>query len=313
MTHRRSAWKSSNDAGGAGGPRRRLDRRRHARLRRRRSGFACRAAHAARLPTGIWPSAIDLPWDCVEIFFGDERFVPPDHPDSNYRMVRETLLAGGIVQPRALLAMPTDGTPESCADAYEEDAAPAIWRLAFWIPAVPLFDLMLLGLGADGHTASLIPGQPVLDENAPLGGAGAAGPRRSAPHPHLSRAGIQPADLFLVAGADKADAVARVRAGDPTLPAGRLRPQGEVIWLARPGGGGRVASLRDRGLCRDRRLPQRRAGGPRRLDRLAVHAALRFRCLFRRPAGRAETWPLADRAAKAKARARSTGAIAATA
>ena len=56
----------------------------------------------------------------MEIFFGDERFVPPDHPDSNYRMVRETLLAGGTVQPRAIFAMPTDGTPESAADAYEE-------------------------------------------------------------------------------------------------------------------------------------------------------------------------------------------------
>ena len=53
-----------------------------------------------------------MPWDCVEIFFGDERFVPPDHPDSNYRMVRETLLAGGTVNPRAVFAMPTDGTPQ---------------------------------------------------------------------------------------------------------------------------------------------------------------------------------------------------------
>src|SRR5580704_14261346 len=57
----------------------------------------------------------DMPWDCAELFFGDERFVPPDHPDSNYRMVRESLLAGGNVRPRLLLAIPTDGTPESAA------------------------------------------------------------------------------------------------------------------------------------------------------------------------------------------------------
>ena len=62
-------------------------------------------------------AANDLRWDCTEIFFGDERFVPPDHPDSNYRMARETLLAGGIVSPRGLFAIPTDGTPQSCADA----------------------------------------------------------------------------------------------------------------------------------------------------------------------------------------------------
>ena len=61
-----------------------------------------------------------MAWDCAELFFGDERFVPPDHPDTNYRMVRETLLAGGMVKPRKLLAIPTDGTPQSAADRYDE-------------------------------------------------------------------------------------------------------------------------------------------------------------------------------------------------
>ena len=59
-------------------------------------------------------------WDCAELFFGDERFVPPDHKDSNYRMVRETLLSSEHVNPRKLLAIPTDGTPESAADRYDE-------------------------------------------------------------------------------------------------------------------------------------------------------------------------------------------------
>ena len=58
----------------------------------------------------------DLDWDCAELFFSDERCVPPDHKDSNYRMVRETLLAGGLVNPRKLLAIPTDGTPQGAAD-----------------------------------------------------------------------------------------------------------------------------------------------------------------------------------------------------
>jgi 6-phosphogluconolactonase len=172
----------------------------------------------------------DVAWDCTELFFGDERFVPPDNPDSNYRMVRESLLAGGNVHPRALLAMPTDGTPQSCADAYEEILRQQ-YGASILDPAVPLFDLMLLGLGADGHTASLIPGQPVLQERA----------RWVAPVPQgrdevrltLTYPAIESSrtTLFLVAGADKADAVARVRSGDTALPAGALQPLGEVVWL----------------------------------------------------------------------------------
>jgi 6-phosphogluconolactonase len=171
-----------------------------------------------------------MDWDCTELFFGDERFVPPDNPDSNYRMVRETLMAGGLVQPRALLAMPTDGTPQSCADAYEE-----ILRQQYGAsnldPAVPLFDLMLLGLGDDGHTASLIPGQPVLQERArwvaPVP-QGRDEVRLTLTYPAIESSRVT---LFLVAGADKAPAVARVRSGDMALPAGALKPLGEVVWL----------------------------------------------------------------------------------
>jgi len=172
----------------------------------------------------------DLPWDCVEIFFGDERFVPPDDPDSNYRMARETLLSGSNVRPRALLAMPTDGTPESCAEAYEEELRQQ-YGASILDPAVPLFDLMLLGLGSDGHTASLIPGQPVLEEKkrwvAPVL-QGRDEVRLTLTYPALQSSRLT---LFLVAGADKAQAVAKVRAGDASMPAGRLQPQGDVVWL----------------------------------------------------------------------------------
>jgi 6-phosphogluconolactonase len=171
-----------------------------------------------------------LPWDCVEIFFGDERFVPPDHPDSNYRMVKENLLAGGRVRPRALLAMPTDGTPQSCADAYEEELRQQ-YGASILDPAAPLFDLMLLGLGADGHTASLIPGQPVLDEKtrwvAPVP-KGRDEVRLTLTYPALQSSRLT---VFLVAGADKAGAVAKARAGDAAIPAGRLKPLGDVVWL----------------------------------------------------------------------------------
>jgi len=180
----------------------------------------------------------DIAWDCIEIFFGDERMVPPDHPDSNYRMARETLLAS--VQPRALLAMPTDGAPQTCADVYEE-----ILRQQYGAsrldPAVPLFDLLLLGLGADGHIASLLPGQPVLQEKsrwvAPVP-EGREEVRLTLTYPALQSSRLT---LFLVAGADKAQAVARARSGDPGIPAGSLAPLGEVVWLldrAAAGAGG---------------------------------------------------------------------------
>jgi 6-phosphogluconolactonase len=172
----------------------------------------------------------DLTWDCAELFFGDERFVPPNNPDSNYRMARESLLAGGRVQPRALLAMPTDGTPQSCADAYEEILRQQ-YGASILDPAVPLFDLMLLGLGDDGHTASLIPGQPVLKERArwvaPVP-QGRDEVRLTLTYPAIESSRVT---LFLVAGADKAKAVARVRSGDTALPAGALQPLGEVVWL----------------------------------------------------------------------------------
>jgi 6-phosphogluconolactonase len=170
----------------------------------------------------------DIAWDCTEIFFGDERLVPHDHPDSNYRMARETLLAH--VQPRAILAMPTDGTPQSCADSYEE-ALRQQYGASILDPAVPLFDLMLLGLGADGHIASLLPGQPVLQERtrwvAPVP-KGRDEARLTLTYPALESSRLT---LFLVSGADKAEAVRRARSADARVPAGSLKPLGEIVWL----------------------------------------------------------------------------------
>ena len=211
--------------------------------------LAARAAEiiAGRVKTAKWPYRIvlsggstpratyqrlaerkDLDWSCAELFFGDERFVPTDHPDSNYRMVRESLLAGGTVMPRKLLAIPTDGTPQSAADRYDE-----ILRQQYGAgslePGVPLFHLTLLGLGDDGHTASLLPGQPVLKERtrwAAVVPEGRENQRITLTYPALnSSARI----LFLVSGAAKRDALAQARGG--ALPAGALRPQGEVLWL----------------------------------------------------------------------------------
>lgn len=171
-----------------------------------------------------------FPWNRTHWFWGDERFVPHDHPDSNYRMIRETLLASGTVNPRGVFAYPEDGTPEAAAETYEE-----ILRQQYGSSRLladpPLFDLMLLGLGEDGHTASLLPDQPVLEERqrwvAPVPD-GRIEPRISLTYPALESSRHT---LFLVGGAAKKEALARARAGDQTLPAGRLKPQGDVIWL----------------------------------------------------------------------------------
>ena len=167
-----------------------------------------------------------LRWECTEIFFGDERFVPPDSPDSNYRMAREALL--DRIGPRGLFAIPTDDTPASAAARYEEILRQQ-YGASVLDPAVPLFDLTLLGLGPDGHTASLIPGQPVLRERDLWVAAVPQGrdePRITLTYPALESSRLI---LFLVAGADKAEAVRRARAGE--LPAGALKPQGDVLWL----------------------------------------------------------------------------------
>ena len=170
-----------------------------------------------------------LNWDCTEIFFSDERFVTPDHKDSNYRMVRESLLASPQVHPRKLLVIPTDGTPQSAADRYDETLRQQ-YGAGTLERGVPLFHLTLLGLGDDGHTASLLPGQAVLEERdrwAALVPEGRDEPRITLTYPALESSALI---LFLVSGTAKRDALAQARAG--IGPAGGIKPQGEVLWLA---------------------------------------------------------------------------------
>jgi 6-phosphogluconolactonase len=171
-----------------------------------------------------------VPWEGVEIYLGDERFVPHDHPESNYRMIRETLLASGTVKPRDVFAVPGDGDAESAAQTYEEILRQQ-YGASNLIASVPLFDLQLLGLGEDGHTASLLPDQPVLEERSRWVAVvpdGRPEPRITLTYPALESSRLT---VFLVSGAAKKEALARARAGDITIPAGRLKPQGDVIWL----------------------------------------------------------------------------------
>ena len=144
-------------------------------------------------------------------------------------MVRETLLAGYDVRPRKVLAIPADGSLQSSADRYDE-----VLRQQYGAgtleDGVPLFHLTLLGLGEDGHTASLLPDQPVLKERerwaAPVP-EGRGEPRITLTYPALESSRLI---LFLVSGTAKRDALAQARAG--ALPAGGLAPRGEVLWLA---------------------------------------------------------------------------------
>jgi 6-phosphogluconolactonase len=169
----------------------------------------------------------DATFDGWQVFFGDERWVPPDHPDNNYRMARETLL--GRVPIRAACVHPIDttaGSPKNAAFLYS-------WTLRRKLPAgrsgLPRFDLVLLGLGADGHTASLFPGSTALEAGpSQLAVSTWVASQRTwrvtltAPVVNAARA-----VLFLVSGADKADALARVLEPIATAeppPAAMIRP-----------------------------------------------------------------------------------------
>ncbi|HEX4078177.1 MAG TPA: 6-phosphogluconolactonase [Rhizomicrobium sp.] len=179
-----------------------------------------------------------IPWERLELFWGDERFVPHDDPASNYRMVREALLSRTPVPPDKIHPMPVEGAPADAAVRYET-LLKRIYGADEFDPARPFFHVMLLGLGSDGHTASLIPGQPVLEERKRWVAAvtgGRAEIRITLTYPTIESSRII---AFLATGTEKAAAAAAVRAGDENLPAARIRPCGEVIWfLDRAAAGG---------------------------------------------------------------------------
>jgi 6-phosphogluconolactonase len=146
-------------------------------------------------------------------------------------MVRAALLAHAPVPPPNVHGIATTGDPDAAAHAYER-ALKSYYGADRLEPARPLFDVQLLGLGPDGHTASLLPGTSVLDERERWVAAVTGG------HPPHARITLTYPALessrhtaFLVAGADKREALARVLEGDRTSPAGRLEPQGDLFWF----------------------------------------------------------------------------------
>lgn len=169
-----------------------------------------------------------LPWDRMVWTFGDERFVPPDSPASNAGMVQAALFSRAPVSAATIHPFRTTGlTADQSATAYET----LLRQLAGPAPTMPLFDLTLLGLGDDGHTASLIPGQPVVNERERWVAAvphGRDNVRLSLTLPAIDNSRRV---AFLVTGAGKRAMLDRILGGDTSLPAGRVRPEGDLVWF----------------------------------------------------------------------------------
>ena len=176
----------------------------------------------------------------MHIFFGDERCVPPDDERSNYRMAREALLDRVPVPAPQVHRIPGERAPQSAAADYEQEL-----RRCFPAAPLPAFDLICLGLGDDGHTASLFPGTGALHEQERWVVAQPVAP------PGVSRVTLTPPAInaardvvFLVEGAGKARMLERVLAGpyEPdVLPAQIVRPiGGRLLWLVDAAAGAHV-------------------------------------------------------------------------
>lgn len=171
-----------------------------------------------------------MPWARVHLFWGDERFVPPEHPDSNFRMAHEAMAAHVPIPANNVHPFPTDSTPEDCAGRYQQTLQ-AYYGAVRLDPARPLFDITLLGLGEDGHTASLFPGTAVLGEREAWTAAVIGTkpePRLTLTYPALDSSRSA---AFLLAGAGKHAMLTRLLAGDAALPAAGVAPVGDLLVL----------------------------------------------------------------------------------
>ena len=175
-----------------------------------------------------------IPWERIHFFWGDERHVPPDHPDSNYRMADGALLSNAPIPAENIHRIRAeDADAEKAAAAYEHEI-----RRFFRIDAgqMPRFDCVLLGMGADGHTASLFPGTAALEETRRLVVANWVEKfqsyRITMTAPVFNHAGRI---IFLISGQEKANTLKSVMACSPesgSYPIQLIRPeQGQCIWL----------------------------------------------------------------------------------
>jgi 6-phosphogluconolactonase len=172
----------------------------------------------------------DLPWERVRITFGDERCVPPDDPQSNFRMARETLFVPAAVPEKSVMRMRGEIDPQVAANEYE-----VCLDVLAAQSSEPLYrhDLILLGLGEDGHTASLFPGSAGVEETTRRVIANFV-PKFSSWRLTFTFPLINHARhiCFLVDATKHKDLIERVIDGDPQLPASRVNPtEGESTWI----------------------------------------------------------------------------------
>ena len=208
-----------------------------------RRGMFTAALSGGSTPEGLYRKlalrADPLLWPRTHIFMVDERLVPHESADSNFRMMDETLFRNAPIPRENIHPVPADGPPELCAQRYESGLAEFFGHQK---GGMPVFDLVLLGLGEDGHTASLFPGSDALREKERFT---AAVPdekkhdRVTLTYPVLNSARNV---FFLVAGEKKASVLERVvEKRDPALPASAIDPEnGTLLFLADSGAAGRL-------------------------------------------------------------------------
>jgi 6-phosphogluconolactonase len=174
--------------------------------------------------------AHDLPWERILITFGDERRVPPDDAQSNFRMARETLFIPAAVPDKSILRMRGEIDPQIAAQEYQDQLDLSATQRG---EQIYRHDLILLGLGEDGHTASLFPESAALKENVRRVVANFA-PKLNAWRLTFTFPLINHARhvCFLVNASKHAELIERVLAGDPKFPASRVNPTaGDLTWM----------------------------------------------------------------------------------
>lgn len=205
------------------------------------AALSCSGAFRVALSGGSTPRALyellasagvrdRFPWDRVEWYWGDERFVSHDDPRSNYGMARDAMLSKVPVPAGNVHPMPFEGTPEAAAERYERTLQKA-YGSATLDPERALFDVTLLGIGSDGHIASLLPGEPALAERrrwvvaVPHGRDEA---RITLTYPVLESSRRV---AILALGTAKTAILRSIFAGGSTVPAARLEPLGQLVWF----------------------------------------------------------------------------------
>ena len=180
---------------------------------------------------GAAPLRERFPWENTHWFWGDERFVAHDDPRSNFHMAFAALLRHAPVPPDHVHPIPTERLSPAAGAAEYETALKRFYGADTLEAGRPLFDLTLLGLGEDGHIASLFPGSAALAEKSRWAVAVVAEnalDRITLTYPALESSAVT---AFVVSGERKRMALAHLRAGDPALPAARLRPAGALYWF----------------------------------------------------------------------------------